>query len=295
MRIVAATAVAAVLVLAACGDGGSTTSAQASITPPLAVAAVGSPVEQAVAHAYAAGLESAGFEVEVTTRYTTLRDVAPALRVGDADLAPAPLGEALAVLTDVPPPSDPQQAFTTLQGELSGQGIVVLDFSPGQRSGQFVVTQQLAEQLGVSKLSQLATAPLPLTLAGPATCEQRRDCAIGLRTTYGLSTLEFLETDDGGPETLAALADRRANIALLHTTDAAAIEEQRLVVLEDDMGIAGPGNLAPLASEAIVSEALTDALVDVSVGLDGGALTELEERVESGEAPEDAARAVLGS
>lgn len=287
------------LSVAACGGQGSqgTPASQPSqFGIRITIAALDHPFDRAIAEVYAGGLEEAGYEVEVVEDHATLEEAAPPLRTGDVDLVVTTLDDAIAVLYDQTPPEKSDQAFSLLQTEAAKDGLAVLDFTPGARTAQFVTTQDLAQQLGVAELSGLQSkAAVPLTLAGPAECEPRRNCYEGLRTTYQLSTLDFVATDDGGAETFAALEDGEAQLAYVQTTDQRHIEEASLVALVDDQSITGPGNLVPLTNEALVGaggDRLVDEAARISEALSFDALVELERAAESGD-PAEAARAWL--
>jgi osmoprotectant transport system substrate-binding protein len=94
---------------------------------------------------------------------------------------------------------------------------------PSQAADQnaFAVTKKLADQLGVTTLSQLAAkcGSGSLVLAGPAECPTRPFCQPGLETTYGLKFASFSTTDAGGSLTKAALTQGKASIGLVFSSD----------------------------------------------------------------------------
>jgi osmoprotectant transport system substrate-binding protein len=85
------------------------------------------------------------------------------------------------------------------------------------------VTQEFADQLGVTTLSELADAcgDGSLVLGGPAECPSRPFCQPGLEETYGLQFAEFREFDAGGPATKAAIQQGEVSMGLVFSSDGA--------------------------------------------------------------------------
>jgi osmoprotectant transport system substrate-binding protein len=88
----------------------------------------------------------------------------------------------------------------------------------------FAVTQEFADQLGVTTLSELAEACSDgsLILGGPAECPERPFCQPGLEETYGLEFASFQEYGDtGGPLTKAAIQQGEVSMGLVFSSDGA--------------------------------------------------------------------------
>jgi osmoprotectant transport system substrate-binding protein len=90
-------------------------------------------------------------------------------------------------------------------------------------SNAYAVTQEFADQLGVSTLSELAEAcgDGSLVLGGPAECPERRFCQLGLEEVYGLQFAEFRELDAAGPLTKAAVQQGEVSIGMVLSSDGA--------------------------------------------------------------------------
>lgn len=158
-----------------------------------------------LAEIYAAVLGSAGYDVEVRTignRETYL----PALEKGDVAAVP----EYAATLTDFlnakangsgaesVASSDIDETMSALEPLARENGLVIGAASAAQDQNAFAVTQEFADEHGVTTLSELAEAcGGGLTLAGPAECPERPFCQIGLEETYGLTFTEFTAYDFG--------------------------------------------------------------------------------------------------
>jgi osmoprotectant transport system substrate-binding protein len=92
----------------------------------------------------------------------------------------------------------------------------------------FAVTQEFADQLGVTTLSELAEACSDgsLILGGPAECPERPFCQPGLEETYGLEFASFQEYGDtGGPLTKAAIQQGEVSIGLVFSSDGALAQD----------------------------------------------------------------------
>ncbi|MBT0995408.1 glycine/betaine ABC transporter substrate-binding protein [Cellulomonas sp. DKR-3] len=158
-----------------------------------------------LAEIYAAVLTSAGYDVEVRTignRETYL----PALEKGDVVAVP----EYAATLSDFlnakvngadaesVASGDIAETMSGLEPLARKSGLIIGTASDAQDQNAFAVTQEFADEHGVTTLSDLAEAcGGGLTLAGPAECPERPFCQIGLEETYGLTFTEFTAYDFG--------------------------------------------------------------------------------------------------
>jgi len=106
-----------------------------------------------------------------------------------------------------------------------GQAVGLTFGTPSEAADQnaFAVTQEFADGLGVTTLSELADAcgDGSLVLGGPAECPTRPFCQPGLEETYGLQFDGFRELDTGGPLTKAALQQGEISIGLVFSSDGA--------------------------------------------------------------------------
>ena len=95
-------------------------------------------------------------------------------------------------------------------------GLVFGDPAKATDQNAFAVTQEFADNLGVTTLSELADAcgDGSLTLGGPGECPTRPQCQLGLQDTYGLTFAGFDEYDAGGPLTKAAIQQGDVSIGL---------------------------------------------------------------------------------
>jgi osmoprotectant transport system substrate-binding protein len=180
---------------------------------------------------YAGVLQAAGFDASV--REVGNRDLyLPALISGtDLQVFPeylATVTEALNAQVNGPNPTpiasgDAQATRDALQPLADQVGLTFGRPSEAADQNAFAVTQEFADQLGVTTLSELADAcgDGSLVLGGPAECPTRPFCQPGLEETYGLTFAEFREFDAGGPATKAAITQGEVSMGLVFSSDGA--------------------------------------------------------------------------
>jgi osmoprotectant transport system substrate-binding protein len=178
-----------------------------------------------LANIYADVLTRAGFDAsvkEVGNRELYLK----ALEAGDIQVFP----EYLSTFTEFLDGDDANEVASgdvdkTLEAltPLAEQnGLVVGEPSEAADQNAFAVTQELADQLGVTTLSEFAEAcGSGVILGGPTECPERPFCQPGLEDTYGLKVDEFRELDAGGPLTKTALQQGEISIGLVFSSDGA--------------------------------------------------------------------------
>jgi osmoprotectant transport system substrate-binding protein len=170
---------------------------------------------------------------------------------------------------------DIEPTAEALQSELDARGLVALDASPAVDSNSFVVTQETADELGLSAVSDLTE---DLVLGGPPDCPENASCIPGLIDTYGIDLSDgFVPLDGGGPLTVAALEGGEIDVAILFSTDGV-IADKGWVVLDDDAGLINADNIIPVTTREVVDaygDGFTSLVNEVSAALDTDELTEL--------------------
>jgi osmoprotectant transport system substrate-binding protein len=119
---------------------------------------------------------------------------------------------------------DVEETLAALQPLAQENGLVFGEPSDAVDQNAFAVTQQFADELGVTTLSELAEAcgDGSLVLGGPTECPTRPYCQPGLEGTYGLKFAKFQEYGDtGGPLTKAAIQQGEVSIGLGFSSDGA--------------------------------------------------------------------------
>jgi glycine betaine/choline ABC-type transport system substrate-binding protein len=138
------------------GISGEGASGSGSVT----VGAVAFAENQIVAEMYAQVLEQAGYEVKRQLDLGSREILQPALESGEVHVAPEYLGSLLLFLDpDAEGSGDPQEIVTQLKPLLEEKGIALLEPSDANDTNAFVVTQETADEYGLSSVSDLANEP----------------------------------------------------------------------------------------------------------------------------------------
>jgi len=170
------------------------------------------------------------------------------VRQGMVDVVPEYLGSLLAALD---PTAQLQGATaaaerTQLAEALSAWNVEVLPAAAAEDQNGLVVTQALAQRLGLHTDSDLAAVAPRLTLGAPTECPTRPFCLIGFQTVYGLRFARF-EAFDEENERITALEEQVVDVALLDTTDGV-LATGNFVLLTDDRHLQPADNVAPIVS-----------------------------------------------
>ncbi len=177
-----------------------------------------------LAEIYAEVLDEAGYDTdvrEIGNRETYL----PALTGGEIHIVPeyaATFAEFLdGDVENVVASGDIGETMTALAPLAQDQGLVVGTAADAQNQNAFAVTQEFAQQYGVTTLSELAELCGGVVLGGPPECPERPFCQPGLENEYGLTITEFRSLDAGGPLTKTALTTGEVAVGLVFSSDGA--------------------------------------------------------------------------
>ncbi|MCA9847601.1 MAG: ABC transporter substrate-binding protein [Dehalococcoidia bacterium] len=208
---------------------------------------------QILAEIYGQQLEAHGFVVDRSKLQPgSPRDILkPALEAGEVDFVPEYVGTLLTFLGGEPT-ADGADNRDKAAELFADAGVTVLPAAEeAQDVNAFVITRELSERLGITKVSDLADHAADLKLGGPPECPERQFCLVGLKDVYGVEFGEFVPLDFGPRVT--ALKEGGIDVALLFSTDAV-IATNDWVVLEDDKGLQPAENIAPVIRTALIDE-----------------------------------------
>lgn len=177
---------------------------------------------------YEIALTAAGFDPEVRT--VDSRELyAPELQSGAVQVVPEYAGTLTEFLNGQLNGADPEPlassdlAATMTELEALGEQVNLVFGEPSEAatSNAFAVTEEFAQEHGVSTLSDLAEncSGSATILGGPPECPERPFCQVGLEDVYGLSVGDFASLDAGGPLTKEALRSGQISVGLVFTTD----------------------------------------------------------------------------
>jgi glycine betaine/choline ABC-type transport system substrate-binding protein len=308
--LAAVAALACAVLLAACGDDETSTNESAGSAGTLIESnpdnadtkiTVGSKnfTEQFIlGEIYAQALDAAGYDVDKDLNLGSEQIALKALKEGDVDGYPEYTSTALTSFFDVQPqdvPKDAKQAVNEAQSEFEQEGLVAYEPSPFTSANAVGLLRKDAEELGVTKVSDLEGKSQDLTLYGSPECRQRVDCLLGLQEGYGLRFRKFTPVDIG---LRYDVLDRgQADLSIIFTTDAQLSTRDDVVTLEDDKQVFPPGNVTFVASKETADAAGPDlkaTVENVQKGLTERVMQELNARVDiDREEPRAVARAYL--
>lgn len=131
--------------------------AEGSGSGDLTIGGVAFAENQIVAEMYAALLEDAGYNVDTKTDLRSREVLYPAIKSGEIDIAPEYLGSLLLFLDpEAEASGDAGNNADLLSPLLEKDGIALLEPSEANDTNAFVVTQETADEFGLSTTSDLA-------------------------------------------------------------------------------------------------------------------------------------------
>ena len=204
-------------------------------------------------------LQAAGYKVKKDLNLGSEQIAFKALKNGNIDGYPEYTSTALTSFfgkkaTDIP--SDANQAVDEAQGDFAKVGLVAFAPTPFTSANAVGMLKKKADQLGVTKVSDLKGKSQNLTLYGSPECRQRPDCLVGLQDDYGLKFKKFVPVDIG--LRYEVLDKGQADASIIFTTDAQLSTRKDVVTLEDDKHAFPPGNPIFVARQKKADEAGPD-------------------------------------
>lgn len=136
------------------------------------------------------------------------------------------------------------------------------------------MTREHAEELGVTKVSDLAEHASSLSIGGDAEAIVRDDAIPGLERTYGFEFDEKVTLDQG--LTYSAVAEGEIDVISAFSTDGR-IEALDLVLLEDDLEFFPPYYAAPIVRQDLLEELpeVYDVLNQLAGKIDNARMTSM--------------------
>ena len=232
---------------------------------------------------YAQGLAAAGYTVDTQLNLGDEKIALKALETGEISAYPEYTGTALGSFFGVPSneiPKDPQAAYEQAKADFAKKKITALPPTPFTSSNEVGLTKEKADELGVTKISDLEGKSQDLTLYGSPECRQREDCLLGLQRVYGLKFKKFVPVDIALRHEV--LDKGQADLSIVFTTDPQ-IKRNGYVLLEDDKGMFPPYNSMLLVTDKTYQEAgldLPEVVGKLQEGLNAAAIQELNARVD---------------
>jgi osmoprotectant transport system substrate-binding protein len=300
------------LALGACGDdddddgggggGEATTTAPASgaiqrneqnASVKLTIGSKNFTEQKVLGEIYAQALAAAGYDVSTELNLGDEKTALKALEQGEISAYPEYTGTALLSFFGFQAdelPKNGLEAFAKAAEGFKEKGLTALPPTPFVSSNEVAVTKETADELGLSKISDLKGKSQDLTLYGSPECRQRLDCLLGLQEVYGLQFKKFTPIDLALRHEV--LSKGQADVSIVFTTDPQ-IKREGFVLLEDDKGMFPPYNSMLVVRDDAIKEAgkdLETVVTQVNKGLTDEVMQELNARVDlDKETPEQVA------
>jgi len=209
------------------------------------------PESEIIGQVWAAALEDAGFDVEVSSAIGSREVYLRALEEGSIDIVPEYTGNlAQFYEADLAAGASSDDVFAALEGVLP-EGITAGEYAEGESKDSYRVTRDLADEHDLSTLADLNNLD-QVRVAGNPELAERPYGPPGLTDVYGVDAAKITMvpiSDGGGPLTVAALTEGTAEVANIYTTSPSLDSEGNevdLVTLEDPEGMILPQNVLPL-------------------------------------------------
>lgn len=280
-----ATAVAAVMLLSACGGDPLTGGADnPAPTDTIVVGSANFTESRLLAEIYAEALSAKGVKISKKLNIGNRELYYKGVQDGSIDLIPEYSGVLLKHINKEATEVGPDEVYAALKKALP-QNLIVLEKSEAEDKDAVVVTKQVAAQYSLKSIDDLVPYCKDLVFGGPTEFQNRPDGLPGLKDKYNCEFKEFKALDVGGPLTVAGLKDNTVQAADLFTTDAA-IKANEFVVLEDPKNVFAAQNVLPLINEKKASQQVRDILNAISKKLDTETLLELNEKLAGPDKPE---------
>jgi osmoprotectant transport system substrate-binding protein len=137
------------------------------------------------AELYAQALEAGGASIERQLQFGARETYIPALEGGDIDIVPEFVGT-LAGFLGGEATTDLDETAESGRELAEERGFTLLEPAEADSVNTFVVTEETAEEYGLSTVSSLSGVGEALVLGGPPECPEREFCLQGLIDVYGL-------------------------------------------------------------------------------------------------------------
>ena len=309
-RSLAAVAVTPLMLLAACGNGGTDALNEGSGETAggdgqeVVIAGQNYTEMQIMSEMYKALLANAGYDV--TLQLVESRDVyTPEMQRGNVDVSADYLSSMTEFLNkqengadaEVVASPDPDATVEELRQLAEPTGIEPLEPAEAQNANAFFVTKEFAEENDLQTLSDLGALGEPVTLAAAEDCSQRTDCEIGLEKTYGLDITKVEPLGFATVQTKDAVKSGEVVLGQTGTSDAT-LDGEGLVLLEDDKSLQNAENLVPMVNSDFIADnpEVAAVLNEMSSGLTTEDLATMIGKVDlQRELPEDVATEYLES
>ena len=303
MKRVSALVVIASLALAACGSSNSSSTSSSSSSSGSNSSSSGTKItsnsangsktvtigsknfteEFILGQIYAQALKAAGYNVKTQLNLGSEQIAHRAVKSGQVDAYPEYTGTALTSFFGMKAtavPHNDQQAYQLAKQDFAKENLVALPPTPFTDSNGVGMLKSKAQQLGITKISDLTAKAPTLTFSGTPECPQRPDCLLGLKQVYGLKFKKVTAVDPSLRHTV--LTDGKADVSIVYTTDGQ-LAQGKEKLLADDKHLFPPYNVTLVFRKSTLDKLGPDATKTIALvqkGLTTEAMQELNSRVD---------------
>ncbi len=274
-------------------SGGAASAGSGSAGGPLVVGSQQYYSNEIIAELYAQVLEKAGLKVTRQYQIGQREVYLPEIIKGSIDVFPEYNGNLLQYLDKSATVTDTASVQAALSKALPS-GLRVLTPAAASDQDTYTTTQAFSSQYGVKSLADLSKVTKKLTIAANSEFATRPYGPAGLKKAYGVDVTVVPVEDSGGPLTVKALTDGKADFADIYSASPS-IVANNFVVLDDPKSLILPQNVVPLVSAKVTSTA-ADAINKVDAQLSADDLRKLNaQSVNEQKKSADIAKAWLSS
>lgn len=268
---------AAVLTLTACANEDPTAPADNATDADGQTVTIGTanfPESEIIGQIWAQALRDAGYEVTVKSGIGSREVYLSALQDGSIAIVPEYSGNLTQFFGELPEGADEKQVRDTLASVLPAE-LAAGEFSPAESKDAYRVTRATANEYGLTAIGDLDKLKM-ITVAAPPEFAERPYGPKGLTSAYGIDAAKISVnpiSDGGGPLTVAALTQGKADAANIFTTSPALLDDGTpadLVILDDPKHLIPPQNVLPVYR----ANELPDGAIDVINRVDAKLTTE---------------------
>ncbi|MDT0302367.1 ABC transporter substrate-binding protein [Streptomonospora wellingtoniae] len=277
----AAAAAPLLLLLAACGGGGDPYSGGGGdggggSGDAIVVGSANFPESTLLAHIYAKALEAEDIPVETQLDIGSREVYHDQVAEGNLSVFPEYNGGILYYLDPEAESGTTEETNRAVRRELP-DGLAILDSAPAQNKDSITVTEETAEEHGLTAIGDLESVAGDMTLGAPAEFETRPQGVPGLKDAYGVEFGGFRPLE--GNLLVEGLRGGDVDAANLFTTNPA-FTTGDFVALEDPQNLFGSQNVTPLINKKAVGQDAREVLNRVSAELTTEKLIDLDARVQ---------------
>jgi len=236
---------------------------------------------EVVAELYALALEKAGYTVE--RRMDIASSVIHTSIVnGEVDLYPEYTGTGLISILKLGAMTDPDEVYNTVKAAYEEKfGIIWLEYAQANDGQGLFISRRASDEYGIRTISDLQANAGKLRFASQGEFDQREDGIPGLEALYGPFDWKSSKVYDNGLK-YEVVDNDEADAAPAYTTEGRLVESDKFVLLEDDLHMWPPYNLAPVVRGEVLEKypEIAGILNAVSAVLDTETVTQLNARVD---------------